>query len=85
MRSELKEVSLIDSYLFRQLGEEETGTIKTRLLLDNGFAENVAAQRTAHRLIRRYGRWKDRRRLDEIYRQLLTEINFSRQLETIFT
>jgi hypothetical protein len=84
MRSELNDVRLIDGHLSRRLDEEETRTVETRLLLDNGFAENVAAQRTAHRLVRLYGRQEDRRRLDEIYRQLLTETNFAHQLKTIF-
>lgn len=85
MRGELNEVCLIDGFLLRQLDEEQTSTVETRLLLGNEFAENVAAQRVAHRLVRLYGRWKDRRRLDEIYRQLLSEINFAQQLKTIFT
>lgn len=85
MRSELNEVRLIDGYLFRQLDEEEKSRVESRLLLDHGFAENVAAQETAHRLVRLYSRRKDRRRLDEIYRQLLSEINFAHQLKTIFT
>jgi|HubBroStandDraft_1064217.scaffolds.fasta_scaffold236919_2 hypothetical protein len=84
MRSELNDVRLIDGHLFRQLDEEETRTVETRLLLDNGFAENVAAQRTAHRLVRLHGRREDRRRLDEIYRQLLTETHFAHQIKTIF-
>jgi hypothetical protein len=85
MRSELNDVRLIDSHLLRQLDAEETRTVETRLLADNGFAENVAAQRTAHRLARIYGRREDRRRLDEIYRQLLTDIHFAHRLKTIFT
>jgi hypothetical protein len=85
MRSELNDVRLIDGHLLRQLDAEETRMVETRLLVDNGFAENVAAQRTAHRLVRLYGRRQDRRRLDEIYRQLLTEINFANRLKTIFT
>jgi hypothetical protein len=84
MRSELNDVRLIDGHLFGRLDEEETRTVETRLLLDNGFAENLAAQRTAHRLVRLYGRREDRRRLDEIYRQLLMDVNFARRLKTIF-
>jgi hypothetical protein len=85
MRSELNDVRLIDGHLFRQLNEEETRTVETRMLVDNGFAENVAAQRTAHRLVRLYGQREDRRRLDAIYRLLLTDINFALRLKTIFT
>lgn len=85
MRSELNEVCLIDRYLSRQLSEAEVRTFETGLVLNEAFAEKVAAQRTAHRLIRLYGRRRERRRLDEIYRQLLTEANFARQLKTIFT
>lgn len=85
MRSELNEVWLIDRYLFGQLSEAEIQTFETGLLLNEVLAEKVAAQRTAHRLIRLYGRRRERRRLDEIYRQLLSEANFARQLKTIFT
>jgi hypothetical protein len=85
MRSELNDVRLIDDFLFRRLNDEEARTVEVRLLLDDAFALDVAAQRTAHRLVRLYGRREDRRRLDAIYRQLLADINFAHRLKTIFT
>jgi len=85
MRPELNEVRLIDKYLLRQLNEEEARTFESGLLLNDALAEKVEVQRTAHRLIRLYGRRRVRSRLDGIYRQLLTEGNFAHQLETIFT
>ncbi|HUB60204.1 MAG TPA: hypothetical protein VL978_05875 [Puia sp.] len=85
MRPELNEVRLIDKYLLRQLNEEEARTFESGLLLNDALAEKVEVQRTAHGLIRLYGRRRVRSRLDGIYRQLLTEGNFAHQLETIFT
>lgn len=82
MRSELNEVLLIDRYLMRQLSEAEARTFQTRLLTNEPFAEKVAAQRRAHRLIRWYGRKKAG--LDAIYRQLLDEPAFAHQIKTIF-
>jgi hypothetical protein len=85
MRSELNEVWLIDQWLAGRLCEEEARVFKARLLLDETLAEKVEAQRTAHRMVRRYARWEARNRLDSIYRLLLTETDFAHQLKTIFT
>jgi hypothetical protein len=84
MRSELNEACLIDRYLLRQLSNEEARAFESGLLLNEALAEKVEAQRMAHLLIRLYGRRKERRRLDEIYRQLLMETSFAHQLKTIF-
>ena len=85
MRSELKEVLLIDRYLFRQLGEAETAAFRADLLLSETLAEKVEAQRMAHRLIRLFGRERERSRLEAIHRQLLEEPAFAHQLKNIFT
>ncbi|MHA4812510.1 hypothetical protein ACX0G9_30735 [Flavitalea flava] len=85
MRSELNEVSLIDQWLFGHLCEEEAGAFEARLLLDEALAEKVEAQRTAHRMVRRYARREACNRLERIYRRLLTETDFAHQLKTIFT
>ena len=85
MRSELTETCLIDSYLHRQLSQEETRTFEAGLLLDEALAEKVEAQRLAHRLIRLYGRKEERSRLEQLYRKLLNETTFANQLKNIFT
>lgn len=84
MRSELNEAWLIDRYLFRQLNEDDTREFEAGLLFSETFAAKVEAQRVAHRLIRLYSRMHERNRLEEIYRQLLTEKNFTDQLKNIF-
>lgn len=84
MRSELNEVCLIDRYLFRQLDDEDTRAFKASLLIDGTLAEKVAAQRSAHRLIRLYAVNEERRRLQGIFRQLLDEPGFADQLKNIF-
>lgn len=83
MRSELNEVYLIDQYLLGQLSKEEEQVFETNLLLDEAIAEKLEAQRTAHRLIRRYARREERQRLEEIYQQLLHEPDFVRQIKII--
>jgi len=85
MRSELNELYQIDCYLLRQLNEEDARAFEARLLLDDALAEKVDAQRTAHRLIRRYARREERCRLDTIYRLLLDEADFAHQIKTIFS
>jgi len=85
MRSELNELYQIDCYLLRQLNEEDARAFEARLLLDDALAEKVDAQRTAHRLIRRYARREERRRLETIYRLLLDEADFAHQIKTIFS
>jgi DNA-binding transcriptional regulator YbjK len=84
MRTELDEARQIDQYLFRQLNQDDTREFETRLLLNETLAAKVDAQRTAHRLIRLYARTQERNRLQEIYRNLLTEKNFADQLKNIF-
>ncbi len=83
MRSELNEVYLIDQYLLGRLSREEERVFEANLLLDEAIAEKLEAQRTAHRLIRRYARREERRRLEEIYQLLLDETDFAHQIKTI--
>ncbi len=83
MRSELTELELIDNYLFRQLDQQQTQKVETNLLVDEAFAEKVEAQRTAHRLIRQYGRNANRQRLENIYHLLLNEAAFAGQLKSL--
>lgn len=83
MRSELNELALIDSYLFHQLDQQQTQLVETRVLTNEAFAENVDTQRTAHRLIRLYGRNAQRKRLEDIYRLLLNEPAFAIQIKSL--
>lgn len=83
MRSELNELALIDSYLFRQLDQQQNQMVETSLLVNAAFAENVEAQRTAHRLIRLYGRNANRQRLEDIHQLLLNEPAFANQLKSL--
>ncbi|WP_118952395.1 anti-sigma factor [Taibaiella helva] len=83
MRSELNEVYLIDQYLLGRLSKEEEQVFEASLLLDEAVAEKVESQRTAHRLIRRYARKEERRRLEEIYQLLLNEPDFVHQIKII--
>ncbi|MBS1602821.1 MAG: hypothetical protein JST42_09150 [Bacteroidetes bacterium] len=85
MRSELNETYQIDCYLLRQLSEEDAAAFEARLLLDEVLAEKVEAQRTAHRLIRRYAWREERGRLAAIYHLLLEEAPFAHQIKEIFT
>ncbi len=81
MRSELNEVYLIDQYPLGQLSKAEEQAFEANLLLDAIMAEKLEAQRTAHRLIRRYARKAERRRLEAIYQQLLQEPDFAHQIK----
>lgn len=83
MRSELNEAYLIDQYLLGRLSKEDEQVFEVRLLLDEAISEKVEAQRTAHRLIRRYARKEERRRLEEIYQLLLNEPGFVHQIKNI--
>jgi hypothetical protein len=83
MRSELNEVYLIDQYLLGRLSKEEEQIFEANLLLDEAISEKLEAQRTAHRLIRRYARKEERRRLEEIYQLLLDEPDFAHQIKII--
>lgn len=83
MRSELNEVYLIDQYLLGRLSKEDEQVFEANLLLDEAIAEKLEAQRMAHRLIRRYARKEERRRLEEIYQLLLDEPDFAHQIKII--
>jgi hypothetical protein len=84
MRNQLNEVALIERYLLRQLGEDETRRFEASVLLDEALAEKVEAQRRAYRLIRAYSRRRERQRLENIYRQLMGEPAFAQQINTLF-
>ena len=79
----MNELALIDNYLFRQLDRQQTQMVETSLVADESFAENVEAQRTAHRLIRLYGRNTSRQRLEDIYQLLLNEPAFADQVKSL--
>ena len=83
MRSELEEVALIDSYLLKQLDPEVTRAFEAGLLMNEDFAQKVEAQRSAHRLIRLYGRNANRNRFENIYQLLLNEPAFAGQLKSL--
>ena len=83
MCSDLNEVYLIDQYLLGRLSKEDEQVFEANLLLDEAIAEKLEAQRTAHRLIRRYARKEERRRLEEIYQLLLDEPDFAHQIKII--
>lgn len=83
MRSELNEAYLIDQYLLGRLSKEDEQAFETNLLLDEAIAEKLETQRIAHRLIRRYAWKEERRRLEEIYKQLLKEPDFAHQIKNI--
>jgi hypothetical protein len=84
MRNELNEVREIDRYLHRQLTDAEARSFEARVCIHEALAEKLEAQRIAHRIIRLYGRARERRRLQQIYRQLMEEQIFGRQITTIF-
>lgn len=83
MQSELNQAHLIDQYLLGRLSKEDAQAFETSMLLDEAIAENVEAQRTAHRLIRRYARKENLRRLEEIYQLLLNEPEFAHHIKIL--
>ena len=83
MRNELNEVCRIEHYLLRQLTEEETRAFEAALVLDQSLADKVETQRTAYKLIHRYGRNQQRRWLESIYRRLLEEPAFAQQINRL--
>jgi hypothetical protein len=85
MRSELEQTRLIDDYLLGRLTQSQKSVFETKLLIDGTLDEKVQAQRVVHRLAKLFGRKKARTRFDAIFRQLLTEKDFSQQIHTIFT
>lgn len=84
MRNDLNEIARIDQYLLLQLSDEESNRFEAQLLINDRLAEEVEAQRLAHRLIRLHGQHKERSRIEGIYRQLLQEPAFAHQVKTIF-
>lgn len=84
MRNELQETALIDRYLLGRLDEEETRAFEADMIVSHSLAEKVDAQRIAHRLILRFARACERSHLENIYRQLLNDSGFARQLKEIF-
>ena len=80
MNRELIETAAIENYLLHQLKEDERQQFQVKLLLDPSLAEKTEAQAGVYKLIRRFWRRHTRRKLEELYQQLLKDTSFAGQL-----
>ncbi|GAB3331303.1 hypothetical protein GCM10027299_37000 [Larkinella ripae] len=70
MRPELEEVKLLEAYLQGTLDEDQRQEVSIRLLWNQDWQQNLAAQKRAYQALRLAGRQQLRRELDAIYLRL---------------
>jgi hypothetical protein len=80
MRKEFIETEEIENYLLRRLNADEQKLFEVNRLLDPSLADNTEAQSGVYKLVRRFWRRETRKQLELIYKQLLQEPSFAKQL-----
>lgn len=80
MNRELTETAAIENYLLHRLKEDERQQFQVQLLLDPSLAERTEAQAGVYKLVRRFWRRRTRRKLEQIYQQLLQDTSFAGRL-----
>jgi len=70
MRPELEEMQLLEGYVQKTLAEEQRIDVSIRLLWDQVWQRNLAAQQTAYRALRLAGRQQLRHELNAIHARL---------------
>lgn len=84
MRKELIEIKEIDNYILNRLNEEDKMVFDVRMIINPELEEELARQRAVHRLIYFFAKASRRRKLENIFRQLMNDKTFSQKLKTIF-
>lgn len=80
MRKQYIETQKIEAYLQRRVDADQQKQFEVQLLVDPSLARETEAQASVHKLVRRFWRRETRKRLENIYQQLLQEPAFAGQL-----
>jgi hypothetical protein len=80
MRKELIETEVIENYLLNRLSPPDRQEFETEMLIDPSLSENTEAQAGVYKFVRKFWRRHTRRKLSDIYHQLMQETAFVQQL-----
>lgn len=80
MNREHIETIAIENYLLHRLDEDERQQFQVNMLLDPLLAEKTEAQAGVYKLVRWFWRKYTRRKLEDLYQQLLKDTSFAGQL-----
>ena len=78
------DIAETDRFLLHEMTEEERREFEARCMAAPGLQNDVRRQQEAHKLVRWFARDAQRRRLNDIYRQLKTDPVFRQTITDIF-
>lgn len=84
MRKPLHEAQDIDRYLLQEMPCEDRLVFEARTIAAPVLQEKVSRQALVHRLVRWFGRERQKERLERIHRSLMQDEGFSNSIHTIF-
>jgi len=85
MRRSLHEVQEIDRYINKELNSGQRILFQAKMILSPGLRIMVADQQKVYMVITRFARNEQRKKLENIYNQLMQEPAFNREVTSIFS
>ena len=85
MRRSLHEVQEIDHYINKELNSGQRILFQAKMILSPGLRIMVADQQKVYMVITRFARNEQRKKLENIYNQLMQEPAFNKEVTSIFS
>jgi len=85
MRRSLHEVQEIDRYINKELNSGQRILFQAKMILSPGLRIMVADQQKVYMVITRFARNEQRKKLENIYNQLMQEPAFNKEITSIFS
>ena len=85
MRRSLHEVQEIDRYINKELNSGQRILFQAKMILSPGLRIMVADQQKVYMVITRFARNEQRKKLENIYNQLMQEPAFNKEVTSIFS
>lgn len=84
MRTSLNEIQYIEKHLLGEVSHENALLMEAKMSLNPALANNVAAQKEAYTLVRKYGRKKLREEIGLVEKKLFKTSEFRTFRQLIF-
>lgn len=87
MRTSLNNLQEIELYLFQRSPAADRLVFEARMLIDDELTQNVSLQQDTYALIRQYGRRQLKAELEDVHRQLFTQLrhqSFRQKIMALF-
>jgi|GEM_PF-2400119 len=85
MRRSLHEVQEIDRYINKELNSGQRILFQAKMILSPGLRIVVADQQKVYMVITHFARNEQRKKLENIYNQLMQEPAFTKEVTSIFS